>query len=93
MAPMPKTSGNTEGSGASTPPSTEMGMLLEEEQLTIGALYWVEDDGGNDVWATAEALEQCEGHVMVQMVDSGERKEINLVSGISTLRYSVSSRW
>ena len=90
MAPLPKPSGNNaQSSGTSTPPPTEMGTLVEEEQLVVGALYWIEDERGDDVWASAEVLDHCEGHVMVQMTDSGERKEIDLVSSSQSFLCSM----
>lgn len=67
-------------SGATTPPSAEMGTLAEEQELVVGSEYWVVDDTGAEVWSLVEVLELCDRHVVAKLVDCGKRKEIDLVS-------------
>lgn len=68
-------------SGATTPPSAEMGTPAEEQELVVGSEYWVVDETGAEVWSLVEVLELCDGHVVANLVDCGKRKEIDLVSG------------
>lgn len=67
-------------SGMRTPPSGEMGTVEEEEILEVGGEYWMQDEKGDDVWTVVEVMEQCGGHVILKVSESGERKEIDLVS-------------
>ena len=64
--------------GTTTPPSADMGDLLEDE-LVVGEQYWMQDEKGDEVWTLAEVLEQCDGHVSIKLLDSGEKKEIDQV--------------
>lgn len=64
--------------GTTTPPPADMDTLAEDE-LVVGEQYWMQDEKGDEVWTLAEVMEQCDGHVSIKLLDSGERKDIDQV--------------
>lgn len=82
MAPDRQTaSSESVRSGTTTPPRKEMGTSVSEvKQFVVGNEYWAEDEKGSDVWSVVEVLEQHDGLVSVKALESGNHKEMDLVS-------------
>lgn len=80
----PQGRAGTKSVGGSTPEPVaqrkSMG-VVEEDQVVVGNVYWVDDVNGSDVWLLAEVAEHEDGRVTV--VTATKRREVDLVSSIA----------